>query len=114
MLSAVGIYGLVSSLAAQTTREIGIRLALGAQIRQVIAEISKTGLLASGAGLMVGVALALFAVRVLQGEVYGVRIYDPVAFAAVPLLLLVIATAASFVPALRITHIDPAETLREE
>jgi ABC-type antimicrobial peptide transport system permease subunit len=114
LLSAVGIYALISNLIAQTTREIGIRLALGAQVRQVIAEVSKSGLIASAAGLVVGLALASFAVRVLQSDVYGVRVYDPVTFTAVPLLLLFIAVIASFVPALRITQIDPAETLRVE
>jgi ABC-type antimicrobial peptide transport system permease subunit len=64
--------------------------------------------------LVVGLALASFAVRVLQSDVYGVRVYDPVTFTAVPLLLLFIAVIASFVPALRITQIDPAETLRVE
>ena len=114
LLSAVGIYALISNLIAQTTREIGIRLALGAQVRQVIAEVSKSGLIASAAGLVVGLALASFAVRVLRSEVYGVRVYDPLTFTAVPLLLLFIAVIASFVPALRITQIDPAETLRVE
>ena len=58
--------------------------------------------------------LALFAVRVLQSQLYGVRVYDPVTLAAVPLVLAGIAAAASFLPALRIARIDPAETLRAE
>ncbi len=114
LLSAVGIYGLVSNLVVQRTREIGIRLALGAQLRQVMMEVGKSGVVASGVGLIVGMVLALFAVRVLQSQLYGVRVYDPVTLAAVPVVLALIAMAASFVPALRIAKIDPAETLRAE
>jgi predicted permease len=114
LLSAVGIYALVANLIAQRTREIGIRLALGAQVKQVIVEISKSGLLASLAGLLAGLAMATAAVRGLRSQVYGVGVYDPMTFVAVPLLLAAIAVAASFAPTLRITRIDPAETLRVE
>ena len=114
LLSAVGIYALVANLIAQRTREIGIRLALGAQVKQVMVEISKSGLLASGAGLLAGLALAAAAVRVLRSQIYGVGVYDPRTFVAVPMLLAAIAVAASFAPTLRITRIDPAETLRVE
>ncbi len=114
LLSTVGIYGLVSNLVAQRTREIGIRLALGAQMQRVMAEIGRSGVIASATGLVAGMVLALFAVRVLQSQLYGVRVYDPVTLAAVPVVLLVVAMAASVVPALRIARIDPAETLRAE
>jgi ABC-type antimicrobial peptide transport system permease subunit len=79
-----------------------------------MAEVARSGLVASGAGLLIGMILALFAVRVLQRLVYGVRVYDPITFTAVPLLLGLIAISATFVPSLRIARIDPAETLREE
>ncbi len=114
LLSAVGIYGLVSNLVVQRTREIGIRLALGAQMRQVMVNVGTSGVIASAAGLAVGMVLALFAVRVLQSQLYGVRVYDPVTLATVPMSLALIAIAASFLPALRIARIDPAETLRAE
>jgi predicted permease len=114
LLSAVGIYGLVSNLVVQRTREIGIRLALGAPLRQVMMEVGKSGVLASGCGLIAGMALALLAVRVLQSQLYGVRVYDPVTLTAVPLALALIAIAASFLPSLRIARIDPANTLRAE
>jgi ABC-type antimicrobial peptide transport system permease subunit len=114
LLSAVGIYGLVSNLVVQRTREIGIRLALGAQRGQVMMEVGRSGVVASGVGLIVGLGLAVFAVRVLQSQLYGVRVYDPVTLTAVPLVLAVIALAASFLPTLRIARIDPAETLRME
>ena len=114
LLSAVGIYGLVSNLVVQRTREIGLRLALGAQLGQVMLHIARAGIIAAGAGMFVGMVLAFFAVRVLQSQLYGVRLYDPLTLAAVPLLLAVIAVTASFVPALRVAQIDPAETLRAE
>lgn len=112
LLSAVGIYGLVSNLVAQRSREIGIRLALGAQMREVMTEIGKTGLLASGVGLLAGLVLALFAVRVLQNQLYGVRVYDPETLIAVPLVLVFTAVIASIAPTRKIMKIDPAETLR--
>jgi len=112
LLSALGIYSLVSNLVAQTTREIGIRLALGAQVKQVMAETGKSGVMATAVGALLGIVLALFAVRVLQSQVYGVRVYDPTTFVAVPLLLGLVAVSASLVPTLRIARIDPAKTLR--
>ena len=114
LLSAVGIYGLVSNLVVQRTREIGIRLALGAQMRQVMVEVGRSGVVASAAGLLAGMTLTLVAVRVLASQLYGVRVYDPLTLTAVPMVLTVIALTASFVPTLRIARIDPAETLRAE
>jgi len=110
----VGIYALVANLIAQRTREIGIRLALGAQVNEVMVEISKSGLVASGAGLLLGLALAMAAVRVLRSQIYGVHLYDAMTFVGTPVLLAAIAVAASFAPTLRITRIDPAKTLRFE
>jgi ABC-type antimicrobial peptide transport system permease subunit len=114
VLSAVGIYGLVSNLVVQRRHEIGLRLALGAQLGQVMLHIASAGIIATGAGMLVGMVVAFFAVRVLQSQLYGVSLYDPLTLAAVPLLLAVIAMTASFVPALRVAQIDPAETLRAE
>ncbi len=114
LLSAVGIYGLVSNLVAQRTREIGLRLALGAQLRQAMLDVARSGIVASGAGMFAGVILALFAVRVLQSQIFGVRLYDPITLTVVPSLLAAVAVGASFVPALRVARIDPAETLRAE
>ena len=71
LLSAVGIYGLVSNLVVQRTREIGIRLALGAQMRQVMMEVGRSGVVASGVGLIAGLGLAFFAVRVLRASCMG-------------------------------------------
>jgi len=114
ILSAIGIYALVSNLVVQRTREIGIRIALGSTIRQAMVEVGSSGVIAAGAGLAAGIALSLLTVRVLSSEIYGIGTYDPVTFLAVPLLPASIAAIASFLPTLRISRIEPAETLRAE
>jgi predicted permease len=114
MLSAVGIYSLVSNLVLQRTREIGIRMALGASVRQAIAQISFSGLTAAGIGLVLGLGLSFLALRVLRSQVYGVAVYDPLTLVGTPLLLALIAALATLIPAARITRIDPAQTLRSE
>ncbi len=114
LLSAVGIYGLVSNLIVQRTREIGIRMALGSSIRQAMMDVGSAGVAAAGCGLIAGLALSFAAIRVLRSELYGVRDYDPMTLLAVPVVIAVIAALASFMPTLRITRIDPAVTLRME
>lgn len=114
LLSAVGIYGLVSNLVVQRTREIGIRMALGSTVGHAIVEIGSSGIYAAGFGVCTGLALSFLVLRVLQSELYGVGVYDPVTLIAAPALLTVIALIASLVPALRISRIDPALTLRSE
>jgi predicted permease len=114
LLSAVGIYGLVANLVAQRTREIGIRMALGSPIRQAMIDVGSTGLFAAVIGVVAGIAASFLALRVLRSEIYGVRVYDPLTLTAVPMLLAAIAAAASFLPTLRISRINPAETLHME
>jgi ABC-type antimicrobial peptide transport system permease subunit len=114
VLSLVGVYGLVSNMVVQRTREIGIRMALGSSVHQAMVEVGTSGITAVGFGMAAGLALAAVAVRVIKSELYGVKIYDPVTFMAVLLLLILAATAATFLPTRRIAHIDPASTLRAE
>lgn len=114
LLSAIGIYGLVSNLVVQRTREIGIRIALGSSIRQATLHIASSGFVATAYGLAAGLGLSFFALRVLRSAIYGVGAYDPLTLIAVSLLLGLIAVAASVLPAQRISRIDPAETLRNE
>jgi predicted permease len=114
LLSAIGIYALVSNLVVQRTREIGIRMALGSSIGQAVVEIGSSGVMAAVVGLVVGVALSFLALRVLRSELYGVGVYDPLTLLAAPSLLALIAVVASWLPALRISRIDPALTLRSE
>ncbi len=114
ILSAVGIYVLVSHLVVQRTREIGIRIALGSTAAQAMVQVGTPGVVAAAGGLVLGVALALLMTRVLSSQIYGISVYDPVTFLTVPLILALAAGAASFLPALRISRIQPADTLRAE
>ena len=114
LLSAVGIYGLVSNLIVQRTREIGIRMALGSSIRQAMVDVGSAGVVAAALGLISGLALSFVALRVLRSELYGVGGYDPLTLTVVLIFIAFIAALASFLPALRITRIDPAVTLRME
>jgi len=114
LLSVVGIYALVSNLVVQRAREIGIRLVLGSTSLQAMLNVGSSGAVATIAGLVVGIALSFATLRILSSEIYGVSIYDPVTLIAVPVLLLVVGTLAICLPALRITRLQPAETLRSE
>jgi putative ABC transport system permease protein len=114
LLSAVGIYALVSNLVVQRTREIGIRIALGSTLGQAMQHVASSGLGAAGGGVLAGLGCCFFVLRLMKSVIYGVGTYDPVTLTMVPLLLLGIAAAASLLPALRIARIDPAETLRAE
>jgi putative ABC transport system permease protein len=113
-LAAVGIYGVVSFLVAQRTREIGIRMALGAQAahvrRLVIAEGMAPVLIGSAAGIGAG----LLATRAIRGLLFGVTPLDPLSLAAAPGILAVIALLACYLPARRATRVDPLVALRDE
>jgi predicted permease len=114
LLSAIGIYSLVSHLVVQRTREIGIRMALGSTLDQSIRHIASSGIRAALFGVAAGLACSFFTLRILRSALFGVTPLDPVTLIAVPLLLVAIAAAASLLPALRIARIDPAQTLRAE
>jgi ABC-type antimicrobial peptide transport system permease subunit len=114
LLSAVGIYALVSNLVVQRTREIGIRMALGSTSARAILQVGAPGILAAAGGLAAGMALTLLTMRVISSQIYGISAYDPVTFIAVPLILVLTAGAASFLPALRISRIQPSDALRVE
>jgi predicted permease len=114
LLSAVGIYGLIANSVAERTRELGVRLALGATVAQAIRAVALPGVLLAAAGVAAGSVLAGFASRLLRHLVWGVRPGDPPTFAAVALGLLAVAAAASLLPALRVTRLNPATTLRQE
>ena len=114
LLSTIGIYALVSNLVVQRTREIGIRIALGSTIPGAMLQVGSSGMLAAGAGLACGLALSFLVLRVLASQIYGVRTNDPVTLISVLSLLGLIAAGASLLPTLRISRIQPAETLRAE
>src|SRR5437773_7313070 len=99
ILAAVGIYGLISYSVVQRTREIGIRMALGAQARQVVLPVLRQGLVHALAGIATGLAGAAVAARVLSTFLFGIQPTDPVTYAAVSALLLCVTLAASLIPA---------------
>jgi predicted permease len=113
-LSVIGIYGVVSYLVAQQTREIGIRIALGAQSSTVLRMILGYSLRVSLVGLVIGVPIALAITRLMGALLFHVRASDPAVFIFVPLLLCAVALVASWVPALRASRVQPLEALRCE
>ncbi|HEY4231173.1 MAG TPA: ABC transporter permease [Thermoanaerobaculia bacterium] len=114
VLAAVGVAGVLAYLVSRRRREIGIRMALGASRANVLALIVRRGVLYAGIGIAAGVAVALFLTRLMEGLLFGVAPRDPLTFVAVSAILLVIAAAASLVPALRAARVDPLEALRSE
>ena len=114
LLSAVGIFALVANMVAQRTREIGIRMALGSTIGQVMFEIARSGVAASLIGVVLGLLLSAGALRVMRSVLYGVGVYDITTSLFVVLTLFAITLLATLLPTLRIARIDPARTLREE
>jgi predicted permease len=114
LLGMVGIYGLLAYSVKQRTAEIGLRIALGASRGHVLRMILRQGLLLTLFGLLLGLSGALALTRVLTSSLFGVSALDPITFAAVPALLLLVTIAACLVPARRAAKVDPMRTLRYE
>jgi putative ABC transport system permease protein len=114
VLAALGLYGVISYSVRQRTREIGVRVAFGASNRDVIRLIVSHGLLVAGIGIVLGLTSAAALTRVVKSFLVGVSAIDPITFAGVPFVLLLIAVIASFIPARRASAIHPVEALREE
>jgi ABC-type antimicrobial peptide transport system permease subunit len=114
LLACIGLYGLLSCEVARRTREIGIRMALGAQHEQVLRLVVRQGIVLAVIGAVIGSALAIGVTRYLSSLLFGVRPTDPITFTAVTLLLLLVALAACYIPARRAMRVDPMVALRHE
>jgi putative ABC transport system permease protein len=114
VLAAIGIYGVISYTVAQRTRDIGIRMALGASQSQVLRDVLGLGVRLTGMGLALGLTGALVATRALSSLLYGVGSADAVTFTAVSLVLMIVALFASYLPARRAMRVDPIVALRYE
>jgi putative ABC transport system permease protein len=114
VLAAIGIYGVMAYSVAQRTREIGIRMALGASPRKVLAVVGRRAVGLISFGMLLGLAGSIALSRLIASQLWGIEPTDPATFTGVSLLLVVVALAASFVPARRATRVDPTEALRTE
>jgi putative ABC transport system permease protein len=114
VLAAIGLYGLLAYSVAQRRREIGVRMALGAQRRGILALVLGQGALLAGIGVVAGLAGAFAATRYLSSLLFGITPLDPATFVAVALVFAGVALLASYVPARRATGVDPLVALRSE
>jgi ABC-type antimicrobial peptide transport system permease subunit len=114
MVAAVGLYGLLSHVVGMRRREIGIRLALGAQIRSVRSLVVREGAVLAVAGVVLGLGAGLGATRALSTLLFGVSARDPLTFGLAAVALLAVATTAAWLPARMATKVDPAHVLRTD
>jgi predicted permease len=114
VLAAIGIYGVTSYAVSRRTKEIGVRMALGADRTTVLRMVLRHGLVLAGAGVVIGLALGAFASQLLRSLLLGVSTLDPIAFGGAAILFTAVAVAASYVPARRAAGVDPMVALRAE
>jgi ABC-type antimicrobial peptide transport system permease subunit len=114
LLACVGMYGVISYSVMQRTREIGVRMALGAQRKTVFGMILGQGAKLAGLGIAIGILTALGLTHLMASFLYGIRATDPLTFLIVPVFLAAVALFACYLPARRATHVDPMIALRYE
>jgi ABC-type antimicrobial peptide transport system permease subunit len=114
LLGIIGIYGVISYGVSQRTREIGIRLALGAHQRGVQGMFIRSGLVLAGIGAAIGLVTAAGLMRLMKSLLFGISALDPLTYAAVPVVLVAAAVLASYLPARRAAAVDPVEALKAE
>jgi putative ABC transport system permease protein len=114
LLAAIGVYGVVSYLVAQRTRELGVRLALGATRADLLRLVVGQSLRQVLPGIVAGVLAAFALTRVMSSQLYGVSATDPLTFAVVTLALIAVGVVASYGPALRAARVEPNAALRQE
>jgi macrolide transport system ATP-binding/permease protein len=114
IIAAMGLYGVMAYSVSRRTREVGIRMAIGAAPLNIVRMVMRQGMTLAGVGLVVGLALALAGTRFIEVLLFGVTPTDPLVFAGVPLLLAAVAATACYIPARRAVKIDPLRALRSE
>ena len=114
LLAAIGLYGVLAFVVSQRRREIGVRLALGSTPGGVVGLILRQGMVLVGAGLIVGAIAAASVARLLRSVLFETVFYDPLTFASVPVVLVVVTLVASFLPARRAAGVDPMISLRND
>jgi putative ABC transport system permease protein len=114
ILAIVGIYGVMSYTVSQRTHEIGLRMALGAETRQVLGMVVREGLLLTVIGVLIGVTGAAAATKAMGGLLFGITSTDPVTYLGVTALLVAVAVIACYLPARRASRVDPLVALRHE
>ena len=114
LLAAVGIYGLVANSVARRTQEIGIRMALGAQRRDVLSMVVGESARLATIGIVIGVALSLAATQLMSSLLFGVTAADPLTFISISAMLAAVVVLASYIPARRAMRVDPIVALRYE
>ena len=112
VLATIGIYGVMAYLVSQGTRELGIRIALGASRRHILSQVVRQGLVLAVSGMIIGLAAAFVLTRLISSLLFGVEATDPMTFAGISLLLTMVALLASYIPAQRAARIDPLRSLR--
>jgi putative ABC transport system permease protein len=114
LMAVIGLYGVISYAVTQRTQEMGVRIALGAQPREILRLVLGQGMRLACAGAGIGLAVSLIASRLLRNELFRVSSFDPLTFALMAAVLIGAALAASYIPARRATRVDPMVALRYE
>jgi ABC-type antimicrobial peptide transport system permease subunit len=114
LLAAIGIYSVLSYVVSQRRREIGIRVAMGASTSEVARLVWKSGITLTAAGAVAGMAIAALGTRGMTALLHDVKPLDPATFIAAPLLLMIVASVAALVPAIKAARVDPVKALRME